>query len=162
MSESELKKYNYNGARSMVLMHESYMKSCYKTWLEAKKFNLTLPETDDEDYKSLDTLFSHILRAARNYMIWICKNLNLPDPEINKEPGPDKAEAEAEKYLIHLFDKWRLPLAVVPEEYFHDPTFKSNWGVQYCIDAMLEHAVMHPIRHEYQLRNLISEQFGNN
>ena len=46
----------------------------------------------------------------------------------------------------------------VEPELFEDKVYTSNWGVNYCIDAMLEHAVMHPIRHEFQLKNLIAEQ----
>jgi uncharacterized damage-inducible protein DinB len=150
-----LKEYKYNGARSLVLLHEKYLASCLNTWIEAKRIGLVLPETDDKDYESLETLLRHILRAARNYMIWICKNLNLPDPEIEKEPEPELVEMKANEYISYLLEKWRLPLSEIPEDKFHSPTYTSNWGVEYCIDAMLEHAVMHPIRHEFQLKNLL-------
>jgi uncharacterized damage-inducible protein DinB len=124
-------------------------------WSQAKSIGLVLPETDDQDYDSLDTLLRHILRAARNYMIWICKKLDLPDPEIEKEPEPELIEMKANEYVSYLLEKWRLPLSEIPEDKFHTPTYTSNWGVEYCIDAMLEHAVMHPIRHEFQLKNLL-------
>lgn len=150
--------YRYKGARALVLLHEQYLRSCLQTWREAKQLNIDLPETDDQDYQSLETLLHHILRAARGYMTWICEKLELPDPEIAPQPVPDRVEADADAFVVHLLDKWRLPLADIPEEKFHQPTFTSRWGVDYCIDAMLEHAVMHPIRHEFQLRNLISAQ----
>jgi hypothetical protein len=35
--------------------------------------------------------------------------------------------------------------------------FPSRWNVHYCIDAMLEHAVMHPIRHTFQLQELLAK-----
>jgi uncharacterized damage-inducible protein DinB len=153
-----LPKYKYNGARAMVILHEKHLRSCINTWHEAKKLNIKLPETDDEDYKSLETLLKHILRAARGYMTWICSKLNLPDPKIDLAPEPDLIESKTDEYLAHLLEKWKLPLAEIPEEKFHAPTYASNWGVEYCIDAMLEHAVMHTIRHEFQLRNLITAQ----
>ncbi|MCL5030918.1 MAG: hypothetical protein M1480_18075 [Bacteroidetes bacterium] len=155
---NSLKKYKYNGARSLILLHEKHLLSCLLTWREAKKIGVILPETDDKNYESLDTLLRHILRAARNYMIWICIKLNLPDPKIEKEPEPELIEMKANEYVSHLIEKWRLPLSEIPEEKFHSPTYTSNWGVEYCIDAMLEHAVMHPIRHEFQLQNLIVNQ----
>ena len=158
MNMKNLKKYHYNGARSLVLLHEKHLTSCLNTWSEAKISGLILPKTDDENYESLNTLLRHILRAARNYMIWICKKLDLPDPQIEKEPEPDLIEMKAEEYVSHLIEKWRLPLSEIPEEKFHSPTYTSNWGVEYCIDAMLEHAVMHPIRHEYQLKVLLANQ----
>ncbi len=161
MHSTNLKLYKYNGARSMVLLHELHLKSLVNTWREAKMLKIKLPETDDSDYQSLDTLLRHILRAARGYMTWICDQLNLADPEIRPAPEPEEIEGHADEYLMHIFDKWRLPLADVPEEKFHAPTFLSRWKVAYCIDAMLEHAVMHPIRHEFQLKNLIATQKKN-
>jgi len=158
MDMKYVKKYSYNGSRSMVLLHEKYLMSLLQTWREAKSINLVLPESEDSDYKSLDTLLEHIFRAARGYMVWMCDKLSLPSPEINPEPNSAVIDLEAEEYLDYLIKKWRTPLAEVEEEKFHTPPFASRWGVHYCIDAMLEHAVMHPIRHEFQLRYLITEQ----
>ena len=155
MDSQSLKTYKYNGARSLVLLHERHLRSLVQTWREAKKLNLALPATDDEDYKSLDTLLKHILRAARGYMTWMCDKLDLPDPEINKAPEPMDIESTVDEYVTHLLEKWRLHLAEIPEDKFHTQTYTSRWGTDYCIDAMLEHAVMHPIRHEFQLKNLI-------
>ena len=42
-------------------------------------------------------------------------------------------------------------MADVPGKRFNE-TYASAWGVDYCIDAMLEHAVMHPLRHTAQLK----------
>ena len=106
----------------------------------------------------METLLHHILRGARGYMVWMCSKLNLTDPGIDKAPEPDLIESKADEYLVHLLEKWREPLADIPEDKFINSTYTSNWGVEYCIDAMLEHAVMHPIRHEFQLRNFIIEQ----
>lgn len=158
MSSSELIGYKYKGARALVILHEKHMRSLLLLWRDAKRQNVTLPETDDSDYKSLETILYHVFRASRGYMIWMCNNLSLPDPKINRPPNVENINDEADKYLEHLLEKWRAPLADLPEEIFHTPTFKSNWNVDYCIDAMLEHAVMHPIRHEFQLKNLIDTQ----
>ena len=140
------------------MLHEQYLESFLKTWREAKKLDISLPETEDTDYLSLETLLRHVLRAARGYITWICEKLELPDPEIRATPEANDIVSEADEYLTHLIEKWRLPLSEVGEEKFHSPTYTSRWGVDYCIDAMLEHAVMHPIRHDFQLRKLIDDQ----
>ncbi len=154
----KLKKFKYNGARSLVLLHDEYLRSCIQTWHDAKKLDIKLPLTEDKDYQSLETLLRHILRAARGYMTWTCEKLNLPDPEIEKTPEIDIIGIQADEHLSHLLERWKLPLAEIEEKKFHSPTFKSRWGVEYCIDAMLEHAVMHPVRHEFQLKNLMDDQ----
>ncbi|MGA8263197.1 MAG: hypothetical protein WB779_02015 [Ignavibacteriaceae bacterium] len=157
MNTKEIKTYKYNGARSMVIMHEKYMQSFLQAWKKAKKINLPLPETDNPSYESLETLLYHVFRAARGYMTWMCEKLNLPDPEINPIPATEVIEKEADEYLTHLLEKWRTPLADVHIDKFENGTYTSRWGVNYCIDAMMEHAVMHPIRHEFQLRSLMEK-----
>ena len=147
--------YRYKGASALVKLHEIHLQSFYETWKEAKLLNIQLPNSDDPYYKSLDTLLYHLLRSARGYMIWMCEKLGLEDPQIKETPPAEMIEQKAVEQLAHLFERWRLPLANVEPELFEDKVYKSNWGVEYCIDAMLEHAVMHPIRHEFQLKNLI-------
>ncbi len=151
----KLQSYKYNGARSLVLLHEQHLKSFWATWREAKLLNISLPKTNDPDYESLETILIHVLRSAGNYMIWICEKLELPNPNIITVPNNKIIEKEAENYFDYLLEKWSLPLSEVEEEKFYSPPFTSNWGVDYCIEAMLEHAVMHPIRHEFQLKQLI-------
>jgi len=150
-----LESYNYNGARSMVLLHEHYFMEFLQTWSKAKRENIMLPITADPDYESLDKLLNHVCRSARGYMVWMCDKLNLPDPQIEETPQPELLVKNIDQYTKHLLETWRVPLANIDEEKFHTPTFKSNWDVEYSVDAMLEHAVMHLIRHEFQLQNLI-------
>jgi len=148
--------YKYKGALALVELHEIHIRRFAETWKKGRDAGIKLPETDDPYYKSMDTLVFHVLRSARNYMVWICSKLNLPDPQI--ELPSENVAADTETYINYLVEKWEIPLAQTEEKYFHETTYTSNWGVDYCIDAMLEHAVMHPIRHEYQLLRLIKEQ----
>lgn len=148
--------YQYRGARALVLLHEKHLLSFLETWRLAKRAGVILPETEDPDYESMETLLAHVLGAARGYMVWICEQLRLPDPGIHASPSANEVTAAAEAYVKHLLERWRVPLAQVPEELFHKPSYKSRWGVEYCVDAMLEHAVMHPIRHAFQLQEALN------
>lgn len=119
-----------------------------------------MPQTDDPSYRSFDALLRHVLGWAREYMVWMCEKLELPDPEILPVPEVDDVAEKAESYLDHLLARWRLPLSAVAEERFYRPEYIAPWKTRYCIDAMLEHAVMHPIRHRFQLMELM--QSGSN
>ena len=96
-----------------------------------------------------------MLGAARGYMVWMCEMLKLPDPGIR--PAPDMAvlSAEAERYMEHVLERWRAPLQDVSDQQLETPEYRSRWETLYSIDAMLEHAVMHPIRHAFQLEELM-------
>jgi len=157
MGENSLPIYKYGGARAMVQLHEHYMREFLKTWMEAKKANLSLPKTDDPAYASLEALLRHICSAARGYIVWMCEVLSLPDPEINAAPEPEAIEEEAKAYIENVLARWREPLVHVEEERFHRPEYPARWKTKYCIDAMMEHAVMHPLRHEFQLRRLMEK-----
>jgi hypothetical protein len=159
MQNKELPSYKYKGARSLVILQEKHLLAFYETWKLAYSKNIILPITEDPDYESLNTLLRHVLRSAGNYMKWICEKLELPNPNIIPPPEPELLSKNADEYINHILEKWKSPLSKIKEEKFHAPTFTSNWGVEYCIDAMLEHAVMHPIRHEFQLQNLILENY---
>ena len=142
-------------------MHEDHLRQCLSIWKRAKAADVRLPETQEEDYQSLETLLHHILRSARIYMVRICENLGLPDPGIRMVPEVGIIGAEADNYAEHVLDRWRLPLADVPDDRLEPAPELYTPGIPYWIDAMLEHAVMHPIRHGFQLRELMERQAGS-
>ena len=147
----------YRGARALVVLHERELRAFLPVWRSAQASGVPLPVTSDENYASYETLLRHVLRAAARYLAWMCKNLDLPDPGVPEAPPVESIAAEAESYLEHVLERWREPLTSVPEERFEDATHLSNWGVPMTIEAMLEHAVMHPQRHALQLRELMRE-----
>ncbi|MBM4117748.1 hypothetical protein FJ251_08390 [bacterium] len=155
MATTPLPPYRYAGARALVLLHEEQMRDFLAVWRQAAAAKLALPATADPDYASLETLLHHVLRAARGYLVWCCANLGLPAPGIPEAPAAERVAAEAESYLEALLAGWRTPLAGIDEDRFGEE-YPSRWRTVYCIDAMLEHAVVHPMRHAFQLRRLLA------
>jgi len=82
--------------------------------------------------------------------------LSLPDPGIRPAPSADAIVRDADDYMEHILERWRdSPLRQVANEQLETPEYPTEWLSRYCIDSMLEHAVMHPIRHTFQLEELI-------
>lgn len=153
-----LPEYRYGAVRTMVDLHGKYLQEFLDVWKQAKIVDISLPETDHPGYVSMDALLSHAFRAARSYMIWMCNQLELSDPEIQQVPPLNEIEAKADDYLAHLIQQWRTPLAEVEEVRFENQEYKSNWGTLYSIESMIEHAVLHPVLHRVQLLELMEEQ----
>ncbi len=86
----------------------------------------------------------------------MCEKLELPDPQIDLPPPVERVADEAEAYLEHLLARWRLPLAKIDEARMSRPSYKSRWDMDYSVDSMLEHAVVHPLRHSFQLEELLA------
>jgi uncharacterized damage-inducible protein DinB len=157
MPISELRNYRSRGARALVLLHERAMRELLPVWRQALASNIRLPATDDPSYASLDTLLHHALRAARGYITWLCEKLALPDPGVQEVPEPDRLTREVESYLEHLLARWRAALAGVEDSRF-EAIHKTRWGEDMSLGGMLEHAAMHPIRHRFQLEELLEAQ----
>jgi len=149
--------FSYRGARAMILLHEEELRRFVGVWRRAKASGVKLPAGEDPDYASYDALLRHVLGASRGYLTWSCEKLGLPDPGVEPAPDAGVIDSRCNDYLAHLLSRWPDPLRNVPEERFNRPEYPSRWGVLYCVDAMLEHAVMHPIRHRFQLEELLGE-----
>jgi hypothetical protein len=151
--------YRSRAVRALVILHEQQMRQFLVTWNAARAIPVRLPVTEDPAYVSLETLGRHVLGAARGYMVWMCEQLQLPDPEIRPVPADLNAQNAAD-YLEHVLECWRAPLFNVADEQLDHPEYLSRWETLYSIDAMLEHAVLHPVRHVFQLEELIKAQQG--
>ena len=150
--------YQSRAVRALVLLHDEHVRRFLVVWKQARAASVVLPKTDDPDYASLDTLLRHVLCGARGYMTWMCEKLELLDPEIRVAPEASALAGEADTYMEHVLEKWRAPLQDVGDDRLDTPEYPSRWQTRYCIDAMLEHAVMHPIRHAFQLEELMRGQ----
>lgn len=91
--------------RALVLLHDEYLRRFLVVWKQARSVSVTLPQTEDPAYSSLDTLLHHVLRAARGYMTWMCEMLELPDPEISVAPDPAALSQDPENYMEHVLHR---------------------------------------------------------
>lgn len=148
----------YSGAAALKALHEIHLRGFLKIWREAAERGVELPSTDDPSCASMEALLAHVLGCAARYLNWICEQLELPERIADERPAPEDLPSRAEEYLERVLEAWSEPLAGLTEERAYAPAHVSRWGPPYCIDAMLEHAVMHPIRHTRQLRRLLSER----
>ncbi|SPF44840.1 conserved hypothetical protein [Candidatus Sulfopaludibacter sp. SbA4] len=149
--------YRSRAVRAMVLLHEEHLRRFVHVWRLALTSSVSLPPADDPSYASLEALGRHVLSAAGGYMIWMCGVLALPDPGIRSAPDASAIIRDADDYMEHVLERWRAPLTEVPNEKLGTPEYPSRWQTRYSIDSMLEHAVMHPIRHAFQLDELLKD-----
>jgi uncharacterized damage-inducible protein DinB len=133
------------------------MRAVLETYKRAKAAGVILPKTDDPDYESIEHLMRHLLRASRGYLTWICEVLGRPDPQVPAPPEVEAIDREAGAFLDVVLGAWRTHLTAISDEQAGSGTpYLSRWNHPYTIDAMLEHAVVHPMRHRLQLEELIA------
>lgn len=125
-----------------------------------------IPETDfdkiidsvtkDEDCRSVQTIISHIVNSGFGYANYIRDWFSIPKSSPERRLILQKNfPAELDKMLVYtvetLQDKW---------EYSDEEILKVKiivrWGPQYNLEQMLEHAVVHILRHRRQIEKFVT------
>lgn len=147
------------GVRALVILQMAEMNELFVVWKKAKRLGVKLPRTEDPAYENLDLLMRHPLRACRGYLTWLCEVLGRPDPGVPDPPEARDVGKKSAAYLKRLERSWNTHMAWMPNEVLDSPGLHtSRWGVPMTVEAMLEHAVAHPMRHRFQLEELIAKK----
>lgn len=144
-----------NAVRSLVELHEIELARFYDAWDAFRASGVALPETRDPNYASVDHVVGHVLRAARNYLVWIGKCVGRPVSDVDQDEDVLGVAAKGRRFMEDVLAAWRRHLAGLTDEELSPATYRSRWGEDFNIGQMLEHAVVHPMRHRIQLERLM-------
>lgn len=120
-----------------------------------ERFTATIA-SPDPDCVSIRALSMHVLRAACGYADYIRERRGLaktspfstPPLEITRPSDVRPLLAEAMRYTEGALDG----LYSADEDRFTMLIFRVRWGAIYDPEMMLEHAVLHLLRHRRQIR----------
>ena len=147
-----------NAVRACVELHEIELNRFYDAWQAFRASGTALPVTQDPNYASADHLGGHVLRAARNYLTWIGECANRPVGDVDLDNDTVSVAGKGRAFLAEVLAAWRRHLAVLDDGELSTEGYRSRWGEPYTIEQMLEHAVVHPMRHRRQLERLMTER----
>lgn len=114
-------------------------------------------ETNDEDCRSIETILVHVIRAGHNYSISIRNHQGETlEPATSASfqtttgfcAGLDKMFEAAEK----LFQDYP---EIALEEYTVDKKMHVSWGQRYDVEQLMEHAIVHILRHRRQIERFL-------
>lgn len=120
-------------------------------------------ETKDLDCISIQTIMNHVVRAGYGYANYIRKQFgdSWTERKENYELNtPESACKELDNMLTYTVDtlknKWELTFDDVVKN-----IIKTQWGQDYDFEQLLEHAIVHILRHRRQIEKfLIKQQKG--
>jgi hypothetical protein len=142
---------------SLVELHEKELRRFLEVWERFDASGVALPATDDPSYKSKSHLVTHVVRAARNYLTWIGEVRKHPYANVDPETDEGRISARLKPFAESVLASWREHLASLEDSELEGAMFKSRWGEDYSVEQMLEHAVVHPMRHAIQLERLMKQ-----
>ena len=115
------------------------------------------PTTEDEDCRSVQTIMSHVVNAGYGYADLLRKSFDIPSTR------PPKALLSPREYLEQLDafltytaetleGRWRMTY-----EEISSAVINSGWGVTYDAEQLLEHAIVHVLRHRRQIEKFMRQ-----
>ena len=113
-------------------------------------------ETKDEDCRSVQTIVSHVTNSGYGYANYIRDWFSIPksSPE-RRLISQNDFSMEIDKMLAYtsetLQDKWELT-----DDEIMKLKMIVRWGPQYDLEQLLEHAVVHILRHRRQIEKFIA------
>ena len=113
------------------------------------------PQTKDEDCRSAQTIMSHVVRAAYGYADYIREQLSIestrPQPKLLSRLESLEQLDAALRYTVQTLDgRWEMSA-----EEISGIVIKSRWGAVYDAEGLLEHAIVHLLRHRRQMEKFI-------
>ncbi len=114
-------------------------------------------QTRAEDCRSVQTIMSHVVRAAYSYADYIREQLSIastrPQPKLlSRQESLEGLEAVLQYTIQTLEGRWEMS-----GEEIRGIVIKSRWGAVYDMDGLLEHAIVHILRHRRQIEKFICQ-----
>lgn len=121
-------------------------------------------DTDDEDCRSIQTITRHIIRSGYGYAGYILKALNISYeiPNANEMKLETTEETIREIYNMLYFNitnLYELNRELI-ENNLGKIKFMTRWNEEYNFEQILEHAVMHILRHKRQINKFLVKQIS--
>jgi uncharacterized damage-inducible protein DinB len=112
-------------------------------------------QTQDDDCRSVQTIMSHVVRAAYGYADYIREQFSISStrPEgklLSRQESLEQLDAALLYTVQTLEGKWEMS-----GEEISATVIKSRWGAVYDVEGLLEHAVVHILRHRRQIEKFI-------
>lgn len=153
------KKFRKGGIGAVMDEYEraaSELKNLVQKISESDYIKIVDTETQDDDCRSVQTIVSHVTNSGYGYANYIRDWFSIPKNSPERRMLSQKDfPAEFDKMLSYtsetLEDKW---------EYSDDEIQKVKmivrWGPKYDLEQLLEHAVVHILRHRRQIEKFVN------
>jgi uncharacterized damage-inducible protein DinB len=156
---SHMKEYRQGGIGAMM---DEYERAAHElihilSTIEATRYEAIIDETASEDTRSIQAIMRHVAGSGYGYANYLRTVWNIPvaSPDRTYE-SRDGAIAAVRKMLAYtsetLEGRWLLS-----EEEADKTTFIVSWGVLYSVEQILEHAIVHILRHRRQIEKILGQ-----
>jgi uncharacterized damage-inducible protein DinB len=112
-------------------------------------------QTKDEACRSVQTIMSHVVKAIYGYADYIREQFSIASARpqlklLSRRESLEQLEAALLYTAQTLEGRWEMS-----DEEISATVINSSWGAVYDVEHMLEHAIVHILRHRRQIEKFI-------
>lgn len=112
-------------------------------------------EGESEHCRSIQIIMNHVVRAGYGYANYIRDALSSDAMPIeDRQIEQANIGGEIDKMFAYTAEIFEGEREITDEE-MENIYFKTRWEITYNIDQLLEHAVVHALRHRRQIRKFL-------
>jgi hypothetical protein len=117
-------------------------------------------KTEDPDCKSIQTILSHVVCSGYGYTIYIENANGTNKPRREKVRWEHAVQYIEQLNLMYQYceDFFTAHPDIPLEEFDNSKKISVNWGQQYDVEQLMEHAIVHILRHRRQIENFIRKE----
>ena len=157
-----MSRFRDNGAIGAILdEYERAIQDLQQTIIQLSENDLTQvvdPETKDPDCQSIQTILTHVIRSGYGYANAIRAHQGETVEKVQSQTKSSTQEYaialnEMFEHNVKLFDDYPdLQLGELDNE----KKILTSWGQLFDPEQLLEHAIVHVLRHRRQIERFIS------
>ncbi|MBA3242594.1 MAG: DinB family protein [Acidobacteria bacterium] len=112
-------------------------------------------QTKDDTCRSVQTIMSHVVKAGYGYADYIREQFSIASTRpqhnlLSRQESLEQLEAALLYTAQTLEGRWEMS-----DEEISGTVIKSRWGTVYDVEGLLEHAIVHVLRHRRQIEKFI-------
>jgi uncharacterized damage-inducible protein DinB len=155
-----MKVYRKGGIGALMDEYErasSELKRLLEQTLDAEYSQIVDTQTKDEGCRSIQTIMTHVVNSGYGYANYIRELFSMAsDRPSNSLISHQEVVAQLDgmlDYTVRTLDgKWEMT-----DETLDNAAIHSGWGVTYTLEQLLEHAIVHILRHRRQIERFIEK-----
>lgn len=114
-------------------------------------------QTNDDDCRSAQSIMSHVVRAAYGYADYLREQFSIASTRprhgrLSRQESLEQLDAALAYTVETLNGRWEMS-----DEEIVGIVINSRWGVVYNVEGLLEHAIVHVLRHRRQIEKFIRQ-----
>jgi uncharacterized damage-inducible protein DinB len=111
--------------------------------------------TKDDDCRSVQTIMSHVVRAGYGYADYIREQFSIASTRpqnklLSRQESLEQLDAALEYTAQTLQGRWEMS-----DDEISGTVINTRWGAVYNVEGLLEHAIVHILRHRRQIEKFI-------